>query len=157
MEGRRLGIDGITEALGGRIYQKVGGNPLALKLVVAQMGKLPVDLVLAGFDAISRTTQELFDHIYETSWRLLSWSAQQALLGMFVLPPSGATWEGIRMAVAADGSAPDDAVLERVVEELASLNLIQVGHSSSHPPIYSLHRLTYSFLATRLGLPFEEM
>lgn len=151
LECERLGSGDLSETLGRQIYDAVGGNPLALKLVAAQLAKLPARQVLAGFGDASHTAQHLFTHIYETSWRLLSLPAQQALLGMFILPPSGATWEGMRIAVA--GDAPlDDAELERVIEELVRLNLVQVGLSPNRAPTYSLHRLTYGFLAARMGL-----
>ncbi len=156
LEGERLEVEGVTEARAYEIYQTVGGNPLALKLVVAQLGKLPIPQVLAGFGGESHTVQQLFAHIYETSWQLLAPAAQQALLGMFLLPPAGATWEGLRVAVAAGGLPADDVALERVVEDLTALNLIQVGRAPDQSPNYSLHRLTYSFLATRIGLSAGE-
>lgn len=151
LECERLGSGALPDNLGRQIFAAVGGNPLALKLVAAQLALLPPHLVLAGFETATQTAQALFTHIYDTSWRLLTPAAQQALLGMFLLPPAGATWEGLRLAVSAE-TPPDDAGLERVITELSGLNLVQVGYAPGQTLTYSLHRLTYGFLAARMGL-----
>jgi ABC-type transport system involved in cytochrome c biogenesis ATPase subunit len=152
LECQRLNSCDLSESLGKQIFGAVGGNPLALKLVAAQLALLPARQVLAGFEkTATQTTQELFAHIYDTAWRLLTPAAQQALLAMFLLPAAGATWEGLRLAASA-GAPPDDAWLERVIAELTGLNLVQVGHNLDQTPTYSLHRLTYAFLAAQLGM-----
>ncbi len=151
LECERLSSCDLTESLGRQIFGAVGGNPLALKLVAAQLALLPAHQILSGFEAATQTAQELFAHIYATSWHLLTAAAQQSLLGMFLLPPAGATWEGLRVAASA-GAPPDDAWLERVIAELTGLNLVQVGHNPDQTPAYSLHRLTYAFLAAQMGM-----
>ncbi|MCW5858693.1 MAG: hypothetical protein KIS63_10410, partial [Caldilineales bacterium] len=151
LECARLSSCDLTESLGRQIFGAVGGNPLALKLVAAQLALLPAHQILSGFEAATQTAQELFAHIYAISWHLLTPAAQQALLGMFLLPPAGATWEGLRVAASA-GALPDDAWLERVIAELTGLNLVQVGHNPDQTPTYSLHRLTYAFLAAQMGM-----
>ena len=105
LECARLSSCDLTESLGRQIFGAVGGNPLALKLVAAQLALLPAHQILSGFEAATQTAQELFAHIYAISWHLLTPAAQQALLGMFLLPPAGATWEGLRVAASAGAAS----------------------------------------------------
>lgn len=132
-----------------RIFERVGGNPLALKLVVSQLARLPLRLVLDGLDGRATGMTAAFERIYDRAWGLLSEMAQDILLGILLLPPSaGATWEGLRLAAELERGAPcTNDELAAAVDELTRLNLLQttVGAERS----YSLHRLTFGYLARK--------
>lgn len=154
LEAQRLRIEPPDDVLGEAFYRQIGGNPLALKLVVAQTRLRPAGHVLQGLRGHSDSMQRLFAHVYDTAWQLLSERARQILLGLVLLPPAGATWEGLRLAAEASGELCGDEALAQAVDELAALSLLQV--SPALDPVYSLHRLTYRFLERRLGLSEEQ-
>lgn len=147
-EARRLCLEALDETTAREVWQHVGGNPLALKLVVAQTAILPITRVLDGLREHSTSMQHLLAHIYDTAWWLLSPTAQELLLGLVTLPLVGATWEGLKVATGSDGEE-NDGTLEQALDELAALNLVQVSPALDHA--YSLHRLTYRFLEWKLG------
>lgn len=149
-ETQRLGVDPLDESSQRKIFAAVGGHPLALKLVVGQVSKLPLDNVLAALHRSSHVADPLYTRIYETTWAMLSEVSRTLLLGLILLPPAGATWDGLRHAVEGSGLDADDAALESAVQELSAFNLLQI--SPTRPPIYSLHRLTYRFLEWKSGL-----
>lgn len=149
-EAKRLRMASLTEQTTDEILTQVGGHPLALKLVIAQLRKLPLSRVLSGLDRRSPISDKLYNHIYETSWRLLNEISQNILLGLILLPRSGATWEWLELAVEGGEIEADEYQIEQAIQELSTLNLLQI--SDSHPPLYSLHQLTYHFLAWKSGL-----
>jgi hypothetical protein len=151
-EARRLKHEPLDEDHMREVWRWVGGNPLALKLVMAQIAVLPLRQVLQGLQSHATTMETLMAHIYDTAWNLLSPMAQNLLLGMVALPLAGATWEGLCLATGAEASAAGSGagMLQQAVDELDSLSLLQITRSLE--PTYSLHRLTYRFLERKLGL-----
>jgi len=126
-----------------KIYDQVGGIPLALKLIAAQICKLPLDAVLEGIrNANTQTPETMYTFIYRRSWQMLPLPARQLLLEMKSLPPDGETLEWIE----------DNALLQATAfnEALATLidySLVEVSGPLEEPR-YHLHRLTKTFLAT---------
>ncbi len=141
LEAERLHIEALAEHHEEAVFERVGGHPLALKLVMGQISVLPVERVLEEFEGVSPVAEMLYKHIYERSWALLASTTQELMLSLLLLPHSGATLTALQIA------APwmNDADINQAVREMSRLNLIQV--SPSQPPTYSLHRLTYQFLA----------
>ncbi|MDQ4077691.1 MAG: NB-ARC domain-containing protein [Chloroflexota bacterium] len=150
LEAERLRIEPLDADTSREVFRQVGGNPLALKLVIAQTRRLPVRKVLQGLRDHAASINALYAHVYHTAWQLLSREAREILLGLILLPPAGATWEGLRLAVESEDAPCDDATLEAAVNELADLSLLQI--SPALDPVYSLHRLTYRFLERQSGL-----
>lgn len=128
-----------------QLYNQVGGHPLALKLVAGQLNYLPLTEVLSALHKNSPLADELYTHVYETSWHLLSELPRKILLGLMSLPPSGVHWKGLRVLAPMYG----DAALHKAIKELRTLNLLQFSKGTD---IYSLHRLTYCFLEHKIGL-----
>jgi hypothetical protein len=122
-----------------RIYQVVGGHPLALKLVVGQLASLPLSQVLSRLQqAQGKSIEELYTFIYWQVWHLLELTAQQVLLVMPLVE------EGtMEQLLALSQLEPDD--LNRALEQLITLSLVQVGGELDDRR-YSLHRLTETFL-----------
>ena len=148
-ETQRLSLSEIDQDVFRRLYVTLGGHPHALKMAVAQLGHLPVEQALRGFADHSMTAQALFHYIYNRAWSLLSPEAQDLMVGLWLLPPAGASWEGLKVALGASGGVYTDEDLQRYIQELTALNLIQT--TQARPLVYSLHRLTYNFLAYRMG------
>lgn len=154
LEALRLEYAPPDEAAAQSILRKVGGHPLALKLVAGLMSRLPVEQVLASLANPTGKTQEMFQDVYATAWGLLSPTAQSILQALILLPAEGANWQWLQIGAQIEDEPVDDATLTGAVNELATLNLLQV--SRQRPPIYSLHRLTYRFLAQKAGWDVED-
>ena len=150
LEVDRLRLAEIDRTVFERLYGILGGHPHALKMAVAQLGYLPTEQALYGFEQHSATAQALFQYIYERSWSLLSPESRDLMLGLWLMPATGVSWEGLRVALNISCGSCSDGDLERFIRELTALNLIQA--TQTHPLNYSLHRLTYNFLAYKMGL-----
>lgn len=123
------------------IYQTVGGNPLALRLVVGQshvygLEALLDDLVKARGTPISN----LYTYIYRRAWDALDESARRALLAMPLTPVAGGTFDFL---VSASGLSP--AQLRDALERLVTRNLVDQSRGLLAKS-YSIHGLTRTFL-----------
>jgi hypothetical protein len=127
------------------IYRVVGGNPLALKLVVGQIQALPLSQVLNNLrQAQGRKVTELYTYIYWQSWQALSDVARQALLALPVASPRGSPLDHIAAV-----SGLELTELGQALEELSTFSLIEVGGDLENRR-YSIHRLTETFLLTEV-------
>ncbi|MFP4395710.1 MAG: NB-ARC domain-containing protein [Anaerolineales bacterium] len=127
------------------IFDAVGGLPLALKLIAAQLGRLPLSHILDNLRAAhSATTEALYTFIYRHTWMLLDESSRQLLMNMLLVSPEGENieWLGLISAL------PQDR-LARALRQLQEFSLLQVTGSLEHP-FYRLHRLTVTFLETEM-------
>ena len=123
------------------IYDTVGGNPLALKLVVGQLYLLPLAHVLEDMtEARGKRVDELYRFIYWQSWRQLSPEAQQVLALMPLFAQDGASLASIERVSSVKG--PE---LVETLDQLAHLSLVTVA-GDFRGRRYSIHRLTETFL-----------
>jgi hypothetical protein len=129
----------VSEAELKSIYQVVGGNPLALKLIVGQVAILPLSQVLENLkQAKVKDIDELYTFIYWQAWHTLDEISQRVLL---------------MMPVAQDGppeqlkalSGLELSVLSQALQRLVSLSLVQVSGTLEERR-YTIHRLTETFL-----------
>ena len=142
LEAKRHGYEPLSDDEAQQLYQEVGGHPLALKLIAEQVSRMPIELVLSALHRPSPLADELYTHVYEPSWALFSDLSRKALLSLQRLPPEGADWQALHDIT----SICDDSTLEQVVNDLTTLNLLQVTISATRQYTYALHRLTYRFL-----------
>lgn len=129
------------------LYELVGGNPLALKLVVGQLTSLPFTEVIARLTAarkgIERAEYELYHYLYSQSWQLLSDQARELMLVMPVLPQRGAEWDTLLQV-----SGLSRTQLSEAITELTRHSLLNTGGwPDKH---YSIHQLTHTFLMTEV-------
>ena len=76
-------LAGALEAELQSIYEVVGGNPLALKLVIGQISVLPLSRVLDSLkQARGKKIDDLYSYIYWQAWHMLDPASQQTLLVM---------------------------------------------------------------------------
>jgi hypothetical protein len=140
--GGRRRNDTLDDALDA-IYEVVGGLPLALRLVAAQLNHLPLAYILDGLQsASSQAGTSLYTFIYRGAWMLLDEPARQLLTSMLLVSPNGEDAEWLRMT---SGLASD--FFEKALAQLIDYSLIQIAGSLDQP-FYHLHPLTLTFLQT---------
>ena len=123
------------------IYETVGGNPLALKLVVGQVFLLPLPHVLDHLKAAQgRHAEELYHFIYSAAWQQLDPDAREVLALLPLFSQAGATLETIERVSDIRGPA-----LLHALDLLARLSLVNVAGDLTTRR-YSIHRLTETFL-----------
>lgn len=123
------------------LFDTVGGNPLALKLVVGQLCYLPLDTVLQNLrEARGRKADELYRFIFWNSWRQLSAHAQSVLLVMPLFSTGGTELSNIERV-----SEVEDDDLLQAIEQLISCSLLNVM-GDFRTRRYGIHRLTEIFL-----------
>ncbi len=124
------------------IYQLVGGNPLAIILIVSQMAFLPAARVLAGVQR--GETANLYTYIYRQAWSMLDSSAQELL---FAIQRVGdeADYRWLAMVTALSPPALDAAL-----RQLYDLSLVHLQQGRTGEPRYAIHRLTATFLRTEV-------
>lgn len=126
------------------IWQVVGGNPLALKLVAGQLHLLPLTQVLAALrQAQGQKIEALYTFIYRQSWQALSLAARQALLAM-PLAQNGTFDQLLRV------SRLEETDLYQAIEQLRLFSLLEIDGEHVDQPRYRIHRLTETFLLTEL-------
>ncbi|HRJ41702.1 MAG: AAA family ATPase [Caldilineaceae bacterium] len=124
------------------IFEAVGGNPLALRLVVGQTHHHPLHTVLEKLaGAQGASVEALFGYIYRRAWELLDDDAQQLFLSLPLLPESGADLSFLAII---SGLAP--APLNDALETLLRLNLLDHRSHSLRQSFYTIHGLTRTFL-----------
>jgi hypothetical protein len=143
-EARTRNLTAVSQASDGDLYPifaTVGGNPLALKLVVGMLYLLPLSQVLDNLrQARGRTVGDLYRFIYWQAWNQLDADSQEALLCMPNFALSGADFASIERICDVQGNRLSDAL-----ERLALLSLVNVA-GDLHSKRYSIHRLTETFL-----------
>lgn len=125
-----------------RIYDLVGGLPLALKLLAAQLGKLPLEELLHQLVHSSR--MEMYSFIYRRSWASLSEEARQLLVSLHDVSADGAdlAWIEFMADLSPDAFAP-------ALAQLIDYSLLETD-GNVHQPLYRLHRLTTTFLRSEI-------
>lgn len=129
-----------------RIYAVTGGNPLAIRLIAGLINRrLPLPHILANLDYSPPGQGEtLFQRIYLQTWPTLTPHAARLLPTMVLVAENGARLE----QMSAMSGLPEPAIWAAVVELIARSLLEARG--TIHQPRYAIHRLTETFLRTRI-------
>ncbi|MCB9122244.1 MAG: NB-ARC domain-containing protein [Caldilinea sp.] len=129
-----------------RIYAAVGGNPLALLLVVGLTHVHGLDLVLRNLrDARGQSVENLYGFVYRQAWEALDEFHREVLLAMPLASPRGESLAFI--ASICDRPAPPVA---DALQWLNELNLVTVS-GGLHDRRYGIHSLTRSFLQEQVA------
>lgn len=133
------------------IYEIIGGNPLALKLVVSLAAILPLPQIMADLtQARTGQIENMYRRIYQVVWESLSEDAR-TLLEM--MPLASASGMGEQQMAAVSG-LPQKRMWTAITE-LVQRSLLEVW-GTIHERRYGLHHLTEAFLKTDIiGLPGE--
>ncbi|MGQ9490898.1 MAG: NB-ARC domain-containing protein [Anaerolineae bacterium] len=123
------------------IYETVGGNPLALRLVTRQLHILPLAQVLDNLrQARGKRAEELYNFIYWDAWHRLPATAQEVLLLMPLFAHTGVDLAAIQRV----SELTEDALVD-ALSYLARLSLVNVS-GDLQARRFSIHWLTESFL-----------
>jgi len=123
------------------IYATVGGNPLALQLVIGQLHIHDLQEILDDLtEARTETAENLYTFIYRRAWEHLNEPARRALIAMILVTESGDTIEELLATCDLDRAA-----LRHALEQLVTLNLVN-NLGGLNDRRYSIHNLTRSFL-----------
>ncbi|MGB0387956.1 MAG: NB-ARC domain-containing protein [Ardenticatenaceae bacterium] len=123
------------------IYETVGGNPLALRLVIGQTYVHNLDLILKDLvSAHGEKADSLYNYIYRRAWDNLNQLARHVFLLMPLVADQGGDFNQVK-AVTALNSADLHPILERLI----TLNLIEIKGAMEQRR-YTLHQLTRTFL-----------
>ena len=128
------------------VYDTVGGNPLALQLVVGQLHTFGLDELLADLKgARGHGVENLYAFIYRRAWDGLDEPARRLLLVMPLTPVQG---ENLDFLTQVSDLPPEQ--LRQAVQTLAQQNLLNVGGSVQQRR-YSIHSLTRTFLLEQVA------
>ena len=124
------------------IYHTVGGNPLALRLIVGQTHIYTLASILDHLQkAKGQTAASLYTYIYRRAWDGLDAISQDVLLTMPLVNPKG---DDVETIAAVGGQAVD--MVRHALNRLVTLNLIDVHGSPMEERLYRIHGLTRTFL-----------
>ncbi|MCB0196078.1 MAG: hypothetical protein KDJ65_29270 [Anaerolineae bacterium] len=125
------------------IYEVVGGNPLALKLVVGQTRILPLPHILENLrQAQGKSIDALYTYIYWQAWHALDPVSQQVLLAMPLV-------QGGNLTQLSMISKFDMELLGEALHQLTYRNLVEAS-GGLEEMVYRIHRLTETFLLTEV-------
>ncbi|HMN26707.1 MAG TPA: NB-ARC domain-containing protein [Caldilineaceae bacterium] len=123
------------------IYEAVGGNPLALRLVVGQSRSHGLHAVLNDlYEARGQAADELYAYIYWHAWRNLEPLAKDVLLAMPLAPLRGASLDYLQAITQLETGRLGDAL-----NQLISQNLVD-SYGDLRQRRYTIHGLTRTFL-----------
>jgi len=128
------------------LYATVGGNPLALRLVVGQMHADSLALILADLrQARGATAEQLYTYIYRRAWEKLDETARRIWLALPLLTTPQAT-----VAAVVEISGEALPAVRTALAQLVRLNLVYC-HGGVNERLYSIHNLTRTFLQEQVG------
>lgn len=139
---RRGGTPRISEPDLGELFKTVGGLPLALKLIAAQMQLNPVSEIINEFKKAERGKESIYRFLYWKIWNSLSDSSRRLLFTFLTADPEG---EDSKFLGILSGLAPH--AFARSFIELDEFSLVETNWIHETPK-YRIHRLTSTFLQT---------
>lgn len=136
---------GAPEELLQTAYHHVGGNPLALKLIVGLNNDLSLPQIMDDLQQVQvQAVEALYRHIYWQVWQTLSTAAKQLLE---VMPMSADT--GIVQAQMQAISQLEEKLLLKGIQELSQRSLLEVRGTPTERR-YTIHSLTRTFLRSEI-------
>jgi len=145
-EGKERGIATMAQAKPddlSAIHQVTGGAPLAMKLVVGQLSRLPLDNVLYNLQTASFAgpNYDFYRFIFKYSWDMLDLESRKTLVSMSVFDlANGSSAQSL-----SEISQIEVEVIQMALEQLILLSLVDInGNLQQHR--YTLHPLTHYFI-----------
>lgn len=128
------------------IYTTVGGNPLALRLVVGQTYGDSLPLILEDLtQARGAKAENLYTFIYQRAWARLDEMARRVWLCLPLLHDQQATASAV-----AEISEQPVVDVRAALDQLVRLNLVN-RHGTLQERFYTIHNLTRSFLQEQVA------
>ncbi|MCQ3976646.1 MAG: hypothetical protein DPW09_24705 [Anaerolineae bacterium] len=130
-----------------RIVEMVGGNPLALRLVVGQTHVHPLHVILDDLTtARGQKAEKLFTFIYRRAWDHLDELTRQVFLAMPLVADHGGS-----LAYLADLTELASDHVRDALDHLVALNLVDSKGDLTERR-YIVHNLTRTFLQEQVAL-----
>lgn len=127
------------------IFETVGGNPLAIRLVVGQTYIHSLQEVLQDLvEARGKSIESLYNYIFWHAWNSLDEPAREAWLLMPI-----ANGGGMRLSHLAEIAELDPSDLRHALDQLVTLNLVDRRGDLSESR-YTIHALTRTFLQNQV-------
>lgn len=124
-----------------KVYRVVGGNPLAIRLVMGQTHVFGLETILNDLrQAHSQTVEALYTFIYWRAWHALDQPTRRLFLAMPLISDEGEGLEAL-----AELSGMEMATLHTSLKQLVDLNLVN-SLGDHNDRYYNVHNLTRSFL-----------
>lgn len=135
------------------IYEVVGGNPLALRLIVGQTYSRSIDTILTELKEVKGSIHDpFFDFIYKDAWQHLGHQARAVLLGMLLATDRGATVKYL-----SDLTQLPLTPTRSALDELTNSNLVNSNDAPTEGELrYTTHNLTRSYLRRILTSSTQE-
>jgi hypothetical protein len=128
------------------IYDTVGGNPLALRLIVGQTYIHHLSVVLSDLpQARGESVENLYSYIYRQAWETLDQETRLLFLALPLVIEEGGLLS--HMTRITHLKAPS---LRKSLYLLVALNLVDVRHDLTESR-YSIHNLTRTFLQEQVA------
>ncbi len=129
-----------------KIFELVGGNPLAIRLVVGQTHVHPLDMVLADLEqAQGHKIESLYTFIYRRAWDGLDEITRRVFLAMPLVPEKGGD-----VAYLTHLTELEEPVVRDTLSHLAILNLVD-SYGNLTERRYTIHNLTRTFLQEQVA------
>ena len=146
----RLELAAASDEQIGLIHRKVGGNPLALKLIVGLADKHTIPAILNDLTELKIETkiEAMYRRIYWQAWRALSHESQTVLKAMQI--PDSAAGANLTY-IASLCPELDLRAVSTAVEDLINRSLLETHGSAWEAQMrYRIHSLTKTFLQTEI-------
>jgi hypothetical protein len=128
------------------IYATVGGNPLALRLVVGQAYVHALGAILDDLKhARGARVEQLYTYLYRWAWERLDEPARLTWLAMPLVAEGNAT-----VAHLGQVTDLDEQPLRAALDHLVRLNLVNCQRDL-YEPCYTIHNLTRTFLQEQIA------
>ena len=135
----------LSSAEAAALYNRIGGNPYAIELVIPLLRLFPAQIVVDDLaEANLNETQALYDHIFTRVWATLDTQQQQLLLPLHYQGGIGISADALLGMSGLPASA-----FWNCVQALTNRSLLNPISSASGQR-FSLHRLLASFIKTKV-------
>ncbi|MFX0138823.1 MAG: NB-ARC domain-containing protein, partial [Candidatus Hodarchaeota archaeon] len=125
------------------IHKSTGGQPLAMRLIVGQAGKIPLDKILITLKKVKG--EDIYPFIYYESWQQLELTSKKLLL-QFETTPDTLYYD--ELETVANSDCKNDESFTQSLTRLVELQLIDPVDERGEE--YQIHELTRNFILSDL-------
>jgi hypothetical protein len=139
------GLDVVSEEHLDALFDRLGGNPLMIKVSVGLATQFALPDIIADLEnQPTGVTDENFRRVFEQAWAALSPNARLVLQGMALISEEGTDLKHLAMI-----NNLDEAATRAAIQELTRRSLLVVQGNLKNLT-YGIHRLTSTFITANL-------
>lgn len=143
-EAKQRNLPALAHAINEQLYaivETVGGNPLALRLIVGQTAIHDLPTIVDNLQqARGQTIEHLYTYIYHYAWETLNDLARRVLIAMPLIPEHGGSAQQIATYSKLSTTEVGDALTNLVARNLVN------RHGTWAESHFTIHSLTRTFL-----------